>query len=334
MQLTPGQLSDFLAKIVEKDLKDSLMIWGPPGVGKSSIVKAVANEDKRRFVDLRLSQLAPTDLRGLPGIVDNCSRWYPPSFLPVDGEGILFLDEINMAPPAMQGVAQQLILDRCIGDYQVPDGWFIWAAGNRREDKAAVFQMPSALANRFLHVTVQPDLDSFNRWGLQSGIAEEVLAFLEFRPVLLHKIHATEFAWPSPRSWVMADSLFKAGLPIAPAVGGVAAEFEAFLSVYDDLPDIDAIAAGNSKAKFPKEPSKRYAIVLALVVRADTAEKALNCLSWMASAASAEWLQLFVTMFFPVLRDKGFLRSVVAAAATDPELQTVVENVRDLVLTS
>jgi MoxR-like ATPase len=71
---------------------------------------------------------------------------------------MLFLDEINMAPPAMQGIAQQLILDRQVGSYRVPEGWFIWAAGNRKSDRAAVFEMPSALANRFIHLDLAPTL--------------------------------------------------------------------------------------------------------------------------------------------------------------------------------
>ena len=101
------------------------MIWGPPGIGKSSIVAQTAAAHRLRFSDVRLSQLAPTDLRGLPVAVKGISRWYPPEFFPRQGRGVLFLDEINLAPPTMQGMAQQLILDRRVGSYMVPDGWFI-----------------------------------------------------------------------------------------------------------------------------------------------------------------------------------------------------------------
>ena len=133
--MTPAELEQELRQIVQQDIRCSLMIWGPPGVGKSSIVARVASTAKIDLVDLRLSQLAPTDLRGLPVAEDGRSTWYPPNFLPRDGKGVLFLDEINMAPPAMQGVAQQLILDRRIGEYTVPEGWFVWAAGNRKIDR-------------------------------------------------------------------------------------------------------------------------------------------------------------------------------------------------------
>lgn len=171
------------------------MIWGAPGIGKSSIVAQVARENDIDFVDVRLSQLAPTDLRGLPVAEDGISKWYPPEFLPRTGKGISFLDELNMAPPAMQGVAQQLILDRRVGSYIVPEGWYVWAAGNRKEDRASVFDMPAPLANRFLHLQVEADFDSFKTYALETGVHEQAIAFLSYRPSLLHKIDPQQPAW-------------------------------------------------------------------------------------------------------------------------------------------
>jgi MoxR-like ATPase len=157
--MTPIELRQYLDRLVTSKTEISTMIWGPPGVGKSSIVAQIAKSHGIAFVDVRLSQLAPTDLRGLPVPENGRSKWFPPEFLPDGGKGILFLDELNMAPPAMQGIAQQLILDRKVGSYTVPPNWFIWAAGNRKEDRASVFEMPAPLANRFLHLTVLPDMD-------------------------------------------------------------------------------------------------------------------------------------------------------------------------------
>ena len=102
----------FLNKIVKHKLQNSLMIWGAPGIGKSSIVQSIADKNNLTLIDLRISQLAPTDLRGIPVPSDDSASWLPPDFLPTSGKGILFLDEINMAPPAVQGIAQRLILDR------------------------------------------------------------------------------------------------------------------------------------------------------------------------------------------------------------------------------
>jgi hypothetical protein len=114
--------------------------------------------------------------------------------------------------------------------------------------------MPSALANRFIHLDLVPDFDSFKVWGLRIGLSEQILAFLAFRPTLLHQIDAQRPAWPSPRSWVMANQLRGADLSVEPAIGlGTAGEFEAFCTVYQGLPDLEAILEGKSKAKFPTE---------------------------------------------------------------------------------
>jgi MoxR-like ATPase len=308
------------------------MIWGAPGIGKSSIVAQVAARHRLEFIDVRLSQLAPTDLRGLPVPENGRSRWYPPEFLPEGGRGILFLDELNMAPPAMQGIAQQLILDRKVGSYTVPEGWFIWAAGNRKEDRAAVFDMPTPLANRFLHLEVLPDFDSFKAYSLSTGLNEQVLAFLAFRPTLLHKQDPQQPAWPSPRSWTMAGRLHEVGLEIAPVVGtGAAAEFLAYLAMYSALPDLAAVLAGRGeRVSFPEEPSLRYASVIGLTARADDVLKALNAFRWLADAAPAEWVQLFAADLFRLLRERGQLGALAQALARDPRLQRFLRDYQEL----
>jgi hypothetical protein len=333
--MTPQELTPYLSKLVENQLQLSLMLWGPPGIGKSSIIADVAAMYELQLVDLRLSQLAPTDLRGLPVAEGGVSRWFPPEFLPTNGKGILFLDEINMAPPAMQGIAQQLILDRQVGSYCVPDGWFIWAAGNRKADRAAVFEMPSALANRFVHLDLEPDLDSFKAWGLSNGIGEQVLAFLSFRTTLLHMIDPHRPAWPSPRSWVMADKLKRVELPIEAAVGpGAAGEFEAFCAVYEKLPDLDAILSGKTKVKFPAEPSARYATVLGLTVRADTTEKGIAGLMWLVDQAGPEWVQFYATDLFRMLRERGQFGELARQVAANPKLRDFAKNMRDLIFSA
>jgi len=332
LQMTPDELTPYLSTLVKQRLQLSLMLWGPPGIGKSSIVADVAKQHDLQLVDLRLSQRAPTDLRGLPVAENGVSRWFPPEFLPTSGQGILFLDEINMAPPAMQGIAQQLILDRQVGSYRVPDAWFIWAAGNRKSDRAAVFEMPSALANRFIHLDLVPDFDSFKAWGLRAGLSERVLAFLAFRPSLLHQIDPQRPAWPSPRSWVMANQLREAELSVEPAIGpGAAGEFEAFCAVYDKLPDLDPILTGKSKAKFPAEASARYATVLGLIVRADSAEKGVHGLAWLVNQAGAEWVQFFATDLFRVMREKGQFGDLARQISANAELKDFARNMRDLI---
>ncbi len=302
--MKPAELAAYLNGLIEERLKLSCMIWGPPGIGKSSIVAQTAAAHRLPVIDLRLSQLAPTDLRGLPVARNGVSRWYPPEFLPRRGKGVLFLDEINLAPPVMQGMAQQLILDRKVGSYTVPDGWFIFAAGNRKEDRASVFDMPAPLANRFLHLDVQPDLESFKAYALARSFPEPIIAFLAFRPALLHRLDAQQPAWPSPRSWEMAARLYAAGLDIAPAVGAAAMhEFEAFVSQLGGVPDLETILEGGGDAlAFPDEPSLGYATVTGLTLRARSAARAHQALRWLAAKADPEWAQLFATDTFTLLR--------------------------------
>lgn len=331
--MTPAALKAFLSSLVSKNLKISTMIWGPPGIGKSSIVAQITRSHKIDFVDVRLSQLAPTDLRGLPVAEDGVSKWFPPEFLPKSGKGILFLDELNMAPPAMQGVAQQLILDRRVGSYIVPEGWYIWAAGNRKEDRANVFDMPAPLANRFLHLQVEPDFDSFKAYAIATKIPEQIIAFLSFRTTLLHKLDPLQPAWPSPRSWVMASHLHKAGLDISPAVGEeTASEFFAFVKLYQSLPDLERIFIGKGDAiPFPSEPSVRYATTIGLAVRAADVTQAYNAFTWISQVATVEWVQLFAVDLLRQMRSKGQLGALAQLVQKNPELQKFIKDFQGLV---
>jgi MoxR-like ATPase len=321
--MTPSQLVTFLNHLVTHQIKYSTMIWGPPGIGKSSIVAQTAARHGFDCVDVRLSQLAPTDLRGLPVAEGGVSRWYPPEFLPRDGRGILFLDEVNLAPPAMQGMAQQLILDRKVGSYSLPEGWFVWAAGNRKEDRAAVYDMPSPLANRFVHLMVEPDFESFKAYALANEVHEQILAFLSFRPELLHKLDAQQPAWPSPRSWMMASTLHKVGLDVGTVIGaGAANELSAYIAIYTQLPDIERILTGSGAyVKFPSEPSVRYATTIGLTMRANSVQQSYNAFRWLADRAGAEWVQLFAIDLIRRATARNQLGLVAALAKQDARLR-------------
>lgn len=330
--MKPHALAAYLDALVANQLTLSTMIWGPPGIGKSSIVAQTAARYGLGFVDVRLSQLAPTDLRGLPVPENGVARWYPPEFLPRDGRGILFLDELNMAPPALQGMAQQLILDRKVGSYTVPPGWFIWAAGNRKEDRAAVFDMPAPLANRFVHLEVEPDFENFKIYALEQGLHEQIVAFLSFRTALLHRLDPHQPAWPSPRSWTMAGQLHTAGLDIAPVVGAAAAaEFRAFLDLYAGLVDLEAILRGDGAGlAFPSEPSQRYALVVGLGVRAQNAQQAHHAFAWLGAHATSEWVQLFALDLFRQMRARGQMGALAQLVQQDERLQSFLQEYRSL----
>jgi AAA domain (dynein-related subfamily) len=326
-------LKTYLDRLITNDLKISTMIWGAPGIGKSSIVNQIATAHQLEFIDIRLSQLAPTDLRGLPVAEDGVSKWFPPEFLPQRGKGILFLDEINMAPPAMQGMAQQLILDRRVGSYLVPDEWFVWAAGNRKEDRAGVFEMPAPLANRFLHLQVEADFESFKAYALGEQIHEQIIAFLSFRPTLLHKIDLQQPAWCSPRSWMMASNLHQNGLDLAPAIGAAAsAEFQAFLVMYNSLPNLEPIFEGKGDSiPFPIEPSARYATTIGLTVHATDVDRAYHAFKWLVQVATTEWVQLFISDLLGLMRSRGQLGVLAALIDKDPSIQQFLQDYRQLV---
>ena len=327
--MTPVQLEAALAAIVGHALLRSVMIWGPPGVGKSSIVARVAQRHQLEVVDLRLSQLAPTDLRGLPVADGSVSRWLPPEFLPTGGRGILFLDELNMAPPAVQGIAQQLILNRRVGNYTVPAGWLVWAAGNRKEDRAAVFDMPAPLANRFLHYHVEPHFDSFRAWAGQRGIHEQILAFLAFRPSLLHKPDSKSPAWPSCRSWELASEMHELGMAVDAAVGDAAtAEFAVFCKIYKDLPDLDALLSGGGKPiDFPAEPSLRYAVTIGLSTRAVTADAIRHGFGWLIGKAGPEWCQLFIHSIHDRAASRGQIGLLASLLTKEPRMKRFLQNI-------
>ena len=303
---TISQTQKSLNTIIRNNIRHSVFLWGAPGIGKSSIVHKVAKDNGLDLIDLRISQLAPTDIRGLPHVEDGMAKFAPPSYLPHTGKGILFVDEFNMASPSMMGIAQQLILDRQVGDYKVPDGWYIVAAGNRVEDRAAVSQMPAPVANRFIHFYVDPDLGSWKEYAIATDIDEQVISFLNFRPQLLFNFNKSAQAWPSPRSWQFASDLLKIGENIDAAVGeGTSAEFYSYQAIYSKLPNVDLILNGDKEVAVPKEPSLMYAICGALVARSKTAENFLNGMLWLIKGTTEDYVALYMSDAMVAMRSKA-----------------------------
>jgi hypothetical protein len=233
-----------------------VFIWGAPGIGKSSIVKEIARKNGLEFIDLRLSLLDPTDLKGIP-FFDEQNRegvWAKPSFLPREddeSQGILFLDEINTAPPAVQASAYQLILDRRVGEYQLPEGWSIIAAGNRENDRGVVYRMPPPLANRFVHLEMEVDFEDWKHWAYSKGIDASIIAFLAFDKAMLFGFDpaSNEKSFATPRSWEYVDTIIKSGIAdtlilesISGAVGRESAiNYNSFKRVMKQLPDLSKI---------------------------------------------------------------------------------------------
>lgn len=265
----------------------SVMLWGPPGVGKSQAVRQIAKEIERdtgktvKVTDVRLLLFNPIDLRGIP--TSNADKtlaiWLKPQIFQMDSGddiiNILFLDEISAAPQSVQAAAYQITLDRVVGEHKLPDNCIVIAAGNRTTDKSVAFKMPKALANRLMHIEIEGSFNSWKQWAISSGVNDKVIGFLSFRQNYLMGFDSgsDDLAFPTPRAWEMVsniqngiddniDNMFSL---IAGIVGtGVAVEFRTWAGVYKDLPDIEDIFAGRA-AKIPNTADALYALTASMV---------------------------------------------------------------------
>jgi len=260
-------------------LKLPVFIWGSPGIGKSALINQVSDEIKIGLVDLRVSNMDPVDLSGLPAVnkETGLTTWMVPDMLPQverDGEnGFLFLDELTSAPPLMQAGCYRLVQEGIIGDYQLPMGWVCIAAGNLSTDQAVVYKQSSALASRFGHYDMQVDVEEFIDWARLNNFNEELLAFIKYRPNLLHKMDIEDEAhsFPTPRTWEYVNKhmpLLNSNNElnkVSAFVGkSTAIEFNAFMRIFRDLPDIEEIIKSPNTTKVSEDPAVNNATIAML----------------------------------------------------------------------
>ena len=279
--------SDIIKVLSDERLsRQPIMIWGPPGVGKSDVVETVAKNRGCPLWDVRLSLLDPTDLRGIPIPQGDRALWLPPAFLP-DRPGILFLDEINAAPPLVQASAYQLILNRRIGEYVLPDGVQIVAAGNRRQDRAVTHRMPAPLRSRFqTHLNFEVDKDDWLRWAAGHGINADIQSFIQVEygsesannrpdyPLFDFSATDADESFPCPRTWTFVNDLMN--LPdssvrhelIAGTIGAAtAAGFRTYITTLRDLPSTDAVLVNGETPELART-DMRYAYILRVATAA------------------------------------------------------------------
>jgi len=204
--LTPKQLSEFLLHVA---IVRPVFIWGPPGIGKSSLVAEFAESVGLPCVSLLGSQLAPEDIIGVPQIVEGKSRFCPPTLIARDEPYCLFLDELNACSHEVQKAFYSLIQDRRIGDFELPRGSIVIGAGNRAQDSAIVRPMSSALMNRLIHVHLRASHRDWLDWAGENGIHPWVIDYIQNRPDhLWSQPPKTEEAFSTPRSWhMLSDAL-------------------------------------------------------------------------------------------------------------------------------
>lgn len=291
LTLKPSQVALTIKHMADKGR--AVFLWGPPGIGKSQVIQQVAKELGMDFIDIRLSQMDPTDLRGIPYPTEDANgekgmKWSAPLVLPRDpkARAIILLDEFNSAPPSVQAGAYQLVLDRKLGEYEVPEGCMIMAAGNRETDKGITFRMPTPIANRFIHLEMEADFDDWQRWALGSNVHKDVVGYLTAFKHDLFQFDASSASrgFPTPRSWnFVSDALEGAEvLPeqvvvglVSGAVGeGVGLKFNEYRKNAADLPDPRAVLAGTVTKLARAEVSLCYALTTALCYELkDGAEK-------------------------------------------------------------
>ena len=260
-------------------VKRPVMLWGPPGIGKSDMVHQIGADQNRDVIDIRLPLWEPTDIKGIPyyNTESNTMCWAPPVELPQDpnSNAILFLDELPSAPPAVQAAAYQLILNRRVGTYKLPKGVSIVAAGNRESDKGVTYRMPAPLANRFVHIELKTDYEDWLQWATLNKIHEQVVGYVGFAKQDLYDFDpkSSSRAFATPRSWSFVSELLQDDdLPegtltdlVAGAIGeGLAVKFMAHRKVAKQMPHPENILAGKVKKCDIKEISAMYSLTVSM----------------------------------------------------------------------
>jgi len=214
--------------------KRPVFLWGAPGIGKSDIVAQVAKDQNRPLIDIRLPLMEPTDIRGIPyladvkvydkdgnlvkddnnvPIYDKEFKWSTPSDLPTDeaSRALVFFDEMSAAPPSVQAATYQIILNRRIGNYELPKEAVIVAAGNRVKDKGVAYNMPMPLANRFSHLTLEVSAEDWTEWAALNRVHKDVVGYISFQPGDLNGFNPNQegMAFATPRSWYFVSELIQ-----------------------------------------------------------------------------------------------------------------------------
>lgn len=297
------------AKAITKAIKRRrpVMLWGPPGIGKSDVVAQIGQATNRPIIDIRLALWDPTDIKGMPYLdaETQLMNWSPPSEFPqnADSDAILFFDEIVSAPPAVQAAAYQLILNRRVGRYVLPQNVDIVAAGNREGDRGVTYKMPAPLASRFIHLEMSVSNDDWQDWAVANGVHADVVGYLGFakQDLMDFDPKSASKAFACPRTWAFVSELLKDDDDdyevlmnlVSGAVGdGVAAKFMAHRKVCSKMPKPADILEGKVKELKIKEISALYSLTVSLCYE----------LKELCTKRSAKWYG-YVDNYFEFMMD-------------------------------
>lgn len=342
--ISPSRLKLAIQHSVNR--KRPLFVWGQPGIGKSDIVAEVAREQKRPLIDIRLPLMEPTDMRGIPYLADvkvydaagklvkdevgvplteKVFRWSTPSDLPTDpnSRAIVFFDEMSAAPPSVQAATYQIILNRRIGTYTLPEDVVVLAAGNRVKDKGVAYNMPMPLANRFSHVTLAVDFDDWKEWALMNRVHKDIVGYLSFQPNDLNSFNPSSdsYAFATPRSWYFASELIQekdekgnlvdATLPedvlgdlVKGTVGeGPGIKFMTYRRQAANLPQAKDVLSGKVTKLNVKQIDIMYALTTALCYELNDSSKRGEAAKKNGDAKPMDKFHEEVDMFFRFIMD-------------------------------
>lgn len=274
-----SQLPRLISKSFER--KEPLFVWSPPGCGKTAMIEAICKDAGWTLFDMRLAQFDTVDVRGIPFRgKDGRTHYAPPASLPKedgsDGDSIIFLDEYMQGRPDVTSVAGQLVNERKLGDYRLPDNCLVIGASNRQSDRASTNRMPQQIANRFLHIELCINPTEWCDWATANGIDERVIGFIRFRPELVYQFDPkqTKPAYPTLRTWEKVSNMISGESSddvdfIQQVTYGLigeeaGSEFVGYIRAIQELPDIEAIIENPDEHDDPEQPDLRYAVSSAL----------------------------------------------------------------------
>ncbi len=287
LQVRPNDTNDIVLRAMKAERP--IFIWGAPGIGKSELVQQIVDSGElgnAYMIDLRLALMEPTDLRGYPfrNPENNLMEWAPPADLPTQEMAelhdtiVLFLDELNSAPPSVQAAAYQLVLNKRIGQYKLPHNVKIVAAGNRETDRGVTYRMPSPLANRFRHINMEVNFEDWSIWATNNKVHPDVIGYLTYSKADLFDFDpkTSSQAFATPRSWNYVSEIlstegfdsasdFQQKAEVAGAIGeGMAIKFCEHRKIASQLPNPEDVLNGKVKKLDIKEKSAQYSFAIGL----------------------------------------------------------------------
>lgn len=267
--------------LLERSIRSRIpaMVKGSPGIGKSQIVRQLADKFGLKLIDVRLAECDPSDLRGFPYVDEKTgkAKYAPMAEFPLKGEPIpegyngwlLFLDEMNQAPDSIQRISYKVLLDHKVGDHELHERCVKLAAGNLITDGALAEEMGTALQSRLVHLEMKVDYRAWLDWAMTNKIDSRITSFIQFKPDLLHRFDPdhNDNTFACPRTWEFASNLLAGDaftddlLPLIAGTvsNGVAREFYAFTKIYEKVASADQIAANPLGIDIPVEMSILYA---------------------------------------------------------------------------